>query len=72
MEVRGRHESREELSSKAAEYLAAGVKLVWVLDDTEFTITACSAFHTVVFAAPDLLTAPSLPGFAVPVADFFA
>ena len=72
VEVRGCHETIEELRLKAVEYLAAGVESVWVIDDTEFTITAYLARHTVIFAATDIVTAPFLPGFAVPVADFFA
>ena len=72
VEVRGYHETLGELRLKAAEYLAAGVEMVWVLDDTDFTITAYSARHTVIFAPTDTVTAPFLPGFNVPVADFFA
>ena len=65
--------ARQEVESKVAEYLAAGVELVWVLDGATAAIIAYSAGqapHT--FAATDALTAPFLPGFAVPVAEFFA
>ena len=73
IEVRSKNDSWPEIESKAAEYLAAGVELVWVLDDAKKTITAFSPNQPAqIFAAADLLTAPFLPGFAVLVADFFA
>jgi len=71
--VRSKNDTWPEVESKAAEYLAAGVERVWVVDDAKKMITAFgSGVATQVFAAADILTAPFLPGFAVPVADFFA
>jgi len=73
IEVKSKNDSWPEIESKVAEYLAAGVELVWVLDDSQPNICAYTAGQPAqVFAASDTLTAPFLPGFAVPVADFFA
>ena len=73
VEVKSKNDSWPEVESKVAEYLAAGVELVWVLDQKASAIRAYAANQpTQVFAAADTLTAPFLPGFAVPVADFFA
>ena len=72
VEVKSKNDTWPEIESKVAEYLAAGVELVWVLDDDQPTITAYTIGQPPqVFAATDLLTAPFLPGFAVPVAEFF-
>ena len=73
IEVKSKNDSWPEVESKVAEYLAAGVELVWVLDQKATAIRAYVANQpTQVFAPTDTLTAPFLPGFAVPVADFFA
>ncbi len=73
VEVKSKNDFWPEIESKVAEYLAAGVELVWVLDDDQPTITAYTTGQPQqVFAANDLLTAPFLPGFAVLVAEFFA
>ena len=73
VEVKSKNDTWPEIESKAAEYLAAGVELVWVLDDTKNAITAYPLGQSPeIFAATDLLTAPFLLGFSVPVADFFA
>jgi len=72
VEVKSKNDSWPEVESKAAEYLAAGVELVWILDQKATAIRAYAANQpTRVFAITDALTAPFLPGFAVPVADFF-
>ena len=73
VEVKSKNDTWPEIESKVAEYLVAGVELVWVLDDDQPTITAYTTGQPQqVFAANDLLTAPFLPGFAVLVAEFFA
>jgi len=73
VEVKSKNDTWPEIESKVAEYLAAGVELVWVLDDARPAITAYAADRgPQVLAAGDTLTAPFLPGFNVPVADFFA
>ena len=73
VEVKSENDSWPEVESKVIEYLAAGVELVWVLDHKATSIRAYAANSPPrVFAAADTLTAPFLPGFAVPAAEFFA
>jgi Uma2 family endonuclease len=73
VEVRSKNDRPSEVSTKVAEYLAAGVRLVWVLDAQAQTVTA----HRVdqpqkVFDAGDTLTADEIiPGFAASVAELF-
>lgn len=71
VEVRSKNDSRPEVEAKVADYLTAGVVLVWVADPEARTVTAYQANRPpVVFTAADTLTAlPVIPGFAVPVAD---
>lgn len=72
VEVKSKNDSWPEIESKVNEYLSAGVELVWALDTPTKSIRAYSSTGIQVFAATDTVTAPFLPGFAVPVADFFA
>lgn len=73
VEVRSPSDSMNDMITKAAEYLAAGVRVVLVLDPDTDTATVCRRNQPdEVFAATDTLTLPDvLPGFAVPVAEFF-
>lgn len=71
VEVRSKNDTQPEIDTKVADYLAAGVVLVWVADPDARTVTAYQANQPpVVSTAADTLTAlPVIPGFAVPVAD---
>jgi Uma2 family endonuclease len=62
-----------EVTAKRRQWLAAGVKVVWVVDPGDQTVYAYHADGSVrVFLSADTLTGePVLPGFAVPVADLF-
>jgi len=73
VEVRSPSDSPADLAAKAAEYLAAGVRVVLVLDpDTDTATVFRSNQSGQRFAATGSLTLPDvLPGFAAPVADFF-
>ena len=73
VEVRSPSDSMADLATKAAEYLAAGVMVVLVLDPDTDTATVFRPNQPgQPFAASATLTLPDvLPGFAVPVADFF-
>jgi len=73
VEVRSPSDSMADLAAKAAEYLAAGVMVVLLLDPATDTATVCRPSQPdQTFAATATLTLPDvLPGFAVPVADFF-
>jgi Uma2 family endonuclease len=71
VEVRSRNDTGPELAARAADYLASGVRLVWVADPEGRTVTAYrSGEPPRVFGAAETLTAePVIPGFAVPVAE---
>lgn len=73
VEVRSKNDTGPEVAAKRDEYLAAGVRLVWVLDPAAKTVTAHQPGQPEqVFAAADTLTCPLIPGFTVPVANLFA
>lgn len=63
------------VNQKLGEWLAAGVRLVWVIDPDAQTVYAYRADRPnasdVWHAADTLPGEPVLPGFAVPVADLF-
>lgn len=63
------------VNQKVAEWLGAGVRLVWVIDpdaQTVFGYFASGPKASDVWRAADTLPGdPVLPGFAVPVADLF-
>jgi Uma2 family endonuclease len=73
VEVRSPSDSMADLETKAIEYLAAGVQVVLALDpDTDTAVVFRPNQPGVPFSATATLTLPDvLPGFAVPVADFF-
>jgi Uma2 family endonuclease len=62
-----------EVNQKRTEWLAAGAKLVWIIDPEDRTIHAYKGNVSVtLFRATDTLTAePVLAGFSCPVADLF-
>lgn len=70
VEVRSKNDSWPELEAKAADYLTAGARLVWLADPQARTVTALRPGEPPrVYTAADILTAePVLPAFAVPVA----
>jgi Uma2 family endonuclease len=60
--------------SKVAMYLQAGVRLVWLVDPSEWTVTVFrpDAALTRLEAADTLDGGDVLPGFSLPVAEIFA
>lgn len=62
-----------EVRAKVADYLAAGARLVWVVDPAQHTVTVYpSLLSPSILQETDTLEGGSLlPGFAAPVADFF-
>jgi Uma2 family endonuclease len=62
-----------EVNEKIAEYLKAGVKVVWLADPESKTLTVYRADrgHAVLKIGDDLLGGDELPGFTCKVADFF-
>ena len=73
VEVRSPSDTKSELRAKAHEYLAGGVRLVWVVDPDDCTVTVYdSKLKSTVLEAEAILTAETiLPGFTCTVADFF-
>ena len=74
VEVRSPRDSDIDLANKTNEYLAAGVRVVMVVDpETRSAGVFRSGELPQRFANGDVVTLPDiLPGFAVPIAEFFA
>jgi Uma2 family endonuclease len=74
VEVKGDDASVSELLRKALEYLAAGARLVWIVDpDAEQVVALTPPDHTRVLGRDETLDGGDvLPGFACSVADLFA
>ena len=73
VEVLSKNDRPGEVAAKVAEYLAAGVRLVWVADPADRTVTAHRPEAApVVLGEADALTCEDIiPGFRLPVADVF-
>lgn len=73
VEIRSKNDTWAELRDKVAEYLAAGVLVVWVLDPARRTVTEFRAGQAErEWLATDMLTIPDvIPGFQVLVGDLF-
>jgi len=72
VEIRSKNDFRPEIAAKNAEYFAAGVELVWVIDPDARTVTAHRRGEPdQTFQKTDTLTCHLIPGFAVPVAHLF-
>jgi Uma2 family endonuclease len=73
VEIRSKNDSIEQLARKTADYLTAGVEVVWIADPQAKTVTA----HTqdgqpLVFGQQDELTIEAvIPEFRVKVAELF-
>lgn len=72
VEIRSKNDTLPELESKVAEYLAAGVVEVWVLDPEDKSIAKHRADGVRLLDETGVLEFELLPGFSVPVARFFA
>lgn len=72
-EVGSKNDRPGKVEGKVAKYLAAGVRLIWVLDPEPQTVTAFRPGEPPqVYGAADTLTADDvIPGFAVVVAELF-
>jgi Uma2 family endonuclease len=73
VEVRSPNDTSPTVQAKVEEYLAAGVKVVWVADPENQTVTAHRpSQQPQVFGPADTLNVPDvIPGFQFPVADLF-
>jgi Uma2 family endonuclease len=74
VEVRSPGDGRREVAAKAAEYLAAGGRAVWVIDPGRQTVTTHLPGHPpkTLGCHETLHGDPYLPGLRLPVADLFA
>ena len=73
VEIQSPSDTPEKVKAKLKKYRKAGVKLVWLLDPDDKTVTAYRPTGDPVwFSGQQPVTAPDvLPGFAVPAADLF-
>ena len=71
VEVRSKNDTPAELERKAGEYLAAGAKLVWILDPIRTGVVVYQAGHSpkLLGLADDLTADGLIPGFRVNVGD---
>jgi Uma2 family endonuclease len=74
VEVLSPSNTPEEMARKLREYFAAGVRLVWLVDQRARTVTVyTSPDHSEVLRGSDTLTGdPVLPGFAISLKSLFA
>jgi len=72
-EIRSRNDSTPELDAKVAAYLAAGVRVVWVVDPAKkMIVDHRPGSEPQTLLEPDTLTlADIIPGFRLSLADFF-
>jgi Uma2 family endonuclease len=72
-EVRSKNDSLLEVQRKVADYLTAGVRVIWVADPDTRTVTVHRRGHEPqVFRETDTLTVEDvIPGFRLPVAEVF-
>lgn len=73
VDVRTKFDSESEVLAKVAEYLAAGVRVVWDLDPEAKSLTLHRADREPqTFRPGDAITCPDvLPGFEIPAAVLF-
>jgi Uma2 family endonuclease len=74
IEVLSRRNTTADLNRKRQEYFTAGVRLVWIVDRFNRTVSVYSdADQATTLTEADSLTGdPVLPGFAVPIRELFA
>ncbi len=73
VEVLSPSNTASEMARKLAIYLAAGVRLVWVVDPETRTVAVHSPAGATLLGEGDVLDGRDvIPGFSIPVADLFA
>ncbi len=74
VEVRSKNDDPSMIAAKVADYLKAGVQVVWVADPSDRTVSVHRAGRDVeTFRGDDVLTCEDvLPGFRLPLATVFA
>lgn len=73
VEVLSPNDKMSDVNEKTADYLMAGVKMVWLADPESKTVTVYrpARNHMVLKGGDDLSGGDELPGFSCKVADFF-
>ena len=73
VEVLSPDDRRKKVREKIAEYVASGVRLIWLVDPDAETVTVyAGSMRGTEYGPTDALDGGEvLPGFACPVADFF-
>ena len=73
VEVLSPNDKMSDVNEKIADYLRAGVKVVWLADPEMKTVTVYhpNRHHNVLKVADDLVGGGELPGFSCKVGDFF-
>jgi Uma2 family endonuclease len=73
IEIRSPSNSPRKIRAKVAEYLRAGVRIVWVVDPRDESVTVYHrAGRGVILSDDEILDADDiLPGFSCPVSQFF-
>ncbi|HYZ17622.1 MAG TPA: Uma2 family endonuclease [Candidatus Acidoferrum sp.] len=72
VEVRSPSDREQNIDEKVRVYLAAGARLVVLVDPQAGSITAIDADEERTFLDGDVLAHPALPGFSLPLDPFFA
>jgi Uma2 family endonuclease len=74
VEILSPNDVNEQVHEKVDDYLAAGVRLVWVIDPHDRTVLIYQPGQepALVNVRHELSGEPHLPGFRVPVAELFA
>ena len=63
---------QNDLGPKRAQYLAAGVRELWLVDPADRSVTVVDASRTVRLTGDDAVTSALLPGLALPARELFA
>jgi Uma2 family endonuclease len=73
VEIRSPHDTRRRISEKVREYLARGVRMVWVVDPDDRTVTVYRqpGEGRVLWETATLTGEDVLPGFTCRVGEFF-
>jgi Uma2 family endonuclease len=71
-EIRSPGQSIESLRERCAFLRRNGVDVCWLIDPDSRTVEVFEAENVVVLGANDTLSSPSLPGFTLPLSQYFA
>lgn len=74
VEIRSKNDSAAELHRKAALYLHAGARIVWLVDPASRIVTVCRVQQTPqeLYEGDSLTAEGVIPGLQIPIAELFA